>query len=134
MEWSKSMYRVSDDVALLDIHRVHELLSSTYWAKDRSLEMIEKTVAHSMAFGVYKNEKLIGFARVITDQAVFSWVMDVVIDADYRGDGLGQWLMECILAHPSIKHTAFALATSDAQGFYNKFNFKNNECMTRPLG
>jgi GNAT superfamily N-acetyltransferase len=55
---------------------------------------------------------------------VFSWILDVVVDDSYRGIGLGQWLMNCILEHPEIKYNAFALATSYAHDFYNKFNFK----------
>ncbi len=70
---------------------------------------------------MYHNDKQIGFARVVTDKAVFSWLMDVVIDEEYRGNGLGRWLMECILQHPEIKFTRFALATTkDAHDFYKK--------------
>jgi hypothetical protein len=50
-----------------------------------------------------------------------------------RGNGLGQWLMNCIFEHPEIKYTAFALATSDAHDFYKKFDFRDNKCMTKPL-
>ncbi|WP_456278786.1 GNAT family N-acetyltransferase [Bacillus sp. AK128] len=82
---------------------------------------------------MYHNGKQVGFARIVTDKAVFSWILDVVVDDHYRGKGLGKWLMECIFDHPEIKFTAFALATSDAHDFYKKFDFKDNVCMTRPL-
>ncbi|ENH95525.1 GCN5-like N-acetyltransferase, partial [Gracilibacillus halophilus YIM-C55.5] len=60
-------------------------------------------------------------------------LLDVVIDENYRRNRLGYWLMECILEHPKIKYTCFALATKDAHDFYKQFSFKENECMTRGL-
>lgn len=99
----------------------------------RTKETIEKSVKNSLSFGLYDGDKQIGFARVVSDKAIFSWVLDVVIEESYRGKGLGQWLLDCILEHPEIKQTAFALATKDAHDFYKKFNFKDDNCMRRPL-
>jgi N-acetylglutamate synthase-like GNAT family acetyltransferase len=131
MEWSKVEFIVSDEISLMNLNTVSYLLSTTYWASKRTKETIENNIKNSISFGVYHNSKQIGFARVVTDKAVFSWVLDVVIDERYRKNGIGQWLMECILEHPEIKKTKFALATSDAYDFYKKFNFKENQCMTR---
>ncbi|MFB1082548.1 GNAT family N-acetyltransferase [Jeotgalibacillus sp. JSM ZJ347] len=133
MEWSKKHYIVSDDVELLDVESIYQMLVNTYWASNRTRKVIEQSIKHSISFGMYEEGKQIGFARVVTDRVVFSWIMDVVIDADYRGKGLGEWLMDCVLEHPDIKYTAIALATSDAQDFYRKFKFRKIECMTRPI-
>jgi len=133
MEWFRNDFMISDDIELIDFTVVAQLLSNTYWAADRTKETIEKSTKNSLSFGLYINGKQIGFARVVTDKAVFSWIMDVVIDDHYRGKGLGQWLMNCIFKHPELKHTAFALATSDAHNFYKKFGFNDNNCMTRPI-
>lgn len=134
MEWIKGDFIISDDIELIHIDRVMQLLSSTYWASDRSKETIEKSLNNSLTFGLYHLREQIGFARVVTDKAVFSWILDVVVSEDYRGNGLGKWLIDCILEYPEIENTAFALATSDAQDFYKKFNFKNNICMTKIKG
>lgn len=131
MEWSKGEFIVSDEISLMNLSTVSYLLSTTYWASKRTKETIENCIKNSISFGVYHNRKQIGFARVVTDKTVFSWVLDVVIDERYRKKGLGQWLMECILEHPEIKNTKFALATTDAHDFYEKFNFKENQCMIR---
>ncbi|GIN72672.1 N-acetyltransferase [Bacillus sp. J14TS2] len=131
MEWYKDNYLISDERNLIDLESVAQLLSSTYWASNRTKETIIKSIDNSMTFGLYEGDKQIGFARVISDKAVFSWILDVVIAENYRGNGIGQWLMECILSHPEIKHTKFALATLDAHDFYKKFQFVDNQILTR---
>ncbi|WP_416148619.1 GNAT family N-acetyltransferase [Salipaludibacillus sp. HK11] len=133
MNWNKGNFMVSDDISLIDLDTVFYLLSNTYWAADRKKEIIEKSMKNSISFGLYDNQKQIGFARVVTDKAVFSWLLDVVINENYRRNGLGYWLMECILQHPEIKYTRFALATEDAHDFYKKFKFKERESMARGL-
>ncbi|WP_226671122.1 GNAT family N-acetyltransferase [Metabacillus litoralis] len=133
MDWENEDFMVSDNKDLINLESVAHMLSSTYWASNRTKATIEKSINHSLAFGLYHFDKQIGFARVVTDKTVFSWVLDVVINENYRGKGLGEWFMNCIIEHPEIKYTAFALATSDAHDFYKKFNFRNNKCMTKPL-
>ncbi|MCM3412702.1 GNAT family N-acetyltransferase [Metabacillus litoralis] len=133
MEWFREHFMISDNEEMINLDDVKRLLSATYWASSRTKETIEKSINNSLSFGLYNGEKQIGFARVVTDKAVFSWILDVVVEDSYRGNGLGTWLMNCIFEHPEIKHTAFALATSDAHDFYKNFNFRNNNCMTKPL-
>jgi N-acetylglutamate synthase-like GNAT family acetyltransferase len=66
----------------------------------------------------------IGFARVISDYTTFAWLCDVIIHEDYRGKGIGKWLMESILAHPDLQGLRrFLLATRDAHGLYSQYGF-----------
>jgi GNAT superfamily N-acetyltransferase len=77
-----------------------------------------------LCFGVYRQEKQIGFARVITDEATFAYLCDVFIDKAYRGEGLAKWLMETILAYPTLQGLRrFMLATRDAHGLYKQVGF-----------
>jgi N-acetylglutamate synthase-like GNAT family acetyltransferase len=67
---------------------------------------------------------MIGFARVITDYAVFGYLEDVFIDDTLRGQGIGKWLMQCVLDHPDIKGLKkLMLATADAQELYRQYGF-----------
>jgi GNAT superfamily N-acetyltransferase len=134
LKWEKEGYIVSDDKTLLQVGKIEAWLSEAYWAAGRSREIIIKSIQHSLCFGMYNPDgRQIGFARVITDQAVFSWIMDVIIDPEFRGKGLGKKLVECIIAHPDILHTKMGLATKDAHGLYRQFDFEMDECMRRPL-
>ncbi|MFD2655123.1 GNAT family N-acetyltransferase [Gracilibacillus thailandensis] len=133
MEWYHNNYVVSDDKELLDLDTIFTLLQPTYWANERSKETIAHSIENSFSFGIYEKDKQIGFARVVSDQAVFSWILDVVIDSEYQGRGIGSFLMQCILEHPLLKNTKFALATKDAHRFYETFNFTERPCMVRRM-
>ncbi len=132
MEWKKDQFIISDDKALINIEKVSYLLNSTYWAGGIKKETIEKGIANSHCFGIYLGEMQIGFARAISDKAVLTWIMDVIVDERFRGKGLGKWLIECILQHPELKNTKFRLATEDAHELYRKFGFTDEKIMIRP--
>lgn len=119
-------FSISTDKRLLDIRTIHEYLSErSYWAKGRSLETVQKSIEHSVCVGVYDTgEKLVGFGRVLTDYAVFAYIMDVFILEPYRGKGLGKRLIEYILHLPGLeKMKRWQLATTDAQGLYKRYGF-----------
>ena len=98
-EWKRGDYHISTDGARLDLSVIHDFLNNeSYWAAGRSLETIRRSIENSLSFGLYKGERQIGFARVVTDYATFGWLADVFILEGFRGEGLGQWLMEVITA------------------------------------
>jgi GNAT superfamily N-acetyltransferase len=116
---------------MLNINQVYCMLSKTYWASHRTKEIVEDTINKSVCFGIYINKEQVGFARVITDESVVSYICDVVIDEEYRGKGLGKWLMQCVIEHPKVKNTVQYLSTADAHGLYEKFGFVRKEAMKR---
>ena len=61
----------------------------------------------------------------ITDYATYAYLNDVFVLAEFRGQGLGVWLMECVAAHPALQSLLrFGVATRDAQTLYAKVGFK----------
>lgn len=132
MEWRKEGYTFSDDRSRLDREAVFRLLSQTYWAAHRPREQINKALDHSVCLGLYEGERQIGFLRIVTDYATFSWICDVVVDPAYRGRGLGKWMVACMLEHPAIQQTNLMLATRDAHGLYERYGFERREMLRRP--
>lgn len=117
-------YFISDNKDLLDIGFIHFELSNSYWAKNIPIELMQKSISHSLCFGVYKDKKQIGFARVISDYATFGYLCDVIIAQDEQGKGAGKMLMEFIMKHPDLKGLRrFMLATRDAHTLYTKYGF-----------
>ena len=124
MEWRKDGYLISTDKSKIDIATVHRFLSQTYWAEGIPIEIVKRGVDNSLCFAIYQGERLIGFARVITDFATFGYLADVFILPEERGKGLSKWLMRVILDHPRLQGLRrFTLATRDAHGLYAPFGF-----------
>ncbi len=117
-----SMIDISTDRSRLDIAYIHRYLSEEcYWAIGRSRAVVEKSIANSLCFGVYDGDRQMGFARVVTDYATFAWLCDVFVDAAYRGQGIGKWLVETVVAHPELQGMRnFVLATRDAHELYRQ--------------
>ncbi|MFN3491010.1 MAG: GNAT family N-acetyltransferase [Anaerolineales bacterium] len=125
MEFKQDNYLISDDDAILNIDAICDFLSQAYWAKKRPRDLIERSLQHSLNFGVYDRKQQIGFARVVTDYSTFAYLCDVFIHEDYRGRALGKWLMECILSHPELQGLKrWCLLTKDAHGLYKQFGFR----------
>jgi GNAT superfamily N-acetyltransferase len=124
--WHKDDYIISTDKTTLSPEYIHQYLSEqSYWAKGIPLHTVKRSIEGSICFGVYKGAQMVGFARVITDNATFGYLADVFIDETCRGQGLSKWLMEVILAYPDLQGLRrFMLATRDAHGLYRQFDFK----------
>jgi GNAT superfamily N-acetyltransferase len=116
-------YVISTDKAGLDLTLVHDYLSRTsYWARGRPFDVVQKSVEHSLCFGVYTGRQQVGFARVVTDYATFAWLCDVFVVESHRGRDLGKWLVECVVAHPELQTVGFfTLATRDAHELYRRY-------------
>ncbi len=121
-------YFISSDPHLLDLDLIHQFLATeSYWAKGVSKQVVEKSINHSIPFGVYTSpdSTQVGFARVTTDRATFAYLQDLFILSGHRGQGLSKRLVETVLGHPDLQGLRrFLLATADAHSLYEKFGFE----------
>jgi len=126
-------YLISTESAWLDPDLIHQFLSGhSYWARVIPRDVVARSIANSLGFGVYAvvstdlaaDRRQVGFARVTTDRATFAYLADVFILPEHRGRGLSKRLMETILAHPDLQGLRrWLLATADAHALYRKFGF-----------
>ncbi len=123
-QWQQGEYVISTDQSRLDVPLVHGFLTASYWAEGIPIEVVQRSIAGSLAFGLYHGDQQIGFARVVTDYATFAYIADVFILEDSRGRGLARWLMEVVSAHPRLQGLRrWLLATRDAHGLYRIAGF-----------
>jgi GNAT superfamily N-acetyltransferase len=124
-EERKDGFLISTDNSKLDIDLIYDYLSNhSYWAKGIPFDTVKKSIDNAVCFGLFENDKQIGFARVVTDKATFGYLGDVFILESHRGKGLSKWLMECILKHPELQgFRRWILLTRDAQDLYRQFGF-----------
>ena len=124
MDFTKDGFIISTEKEKLDVDLIHSFLNRTYWAEGISKAIIGRSIEGSLCFGVFENDKQVGFARMITDKATFAYLADVFIIEEYRGRGLSKWLMQVIMSHPDLQGLRrMILATKDAHGLYEQFGF-----------
>jgi N-acetylglutamate synthase-like GNAT family acetyltransferase len=126
MEIIEDGFIFSDDPQKIDPAAVHHYLSTeSYWAQGIPLTTVKKLIDNSLCFGIYKENKQIGFARWITDKTTFGYLADVYVETPYRKLGLSKKLMSLMLFHKDLQGLRrYMLATSDAHGLYAQFGFK----------
>jgi GNAT superfamily N-acetyltransferase len=131
-EVRRGAHAVSDNPARLDLAVVHGFLATSYWAAGIPEETVRRSIAGSLAFGLYRlkdeidqgGERQIGFARAVTDRATYAYLADVFVLPEARGGGLGTFLVESVLAHPDLQGLRrWSLVTRDAHALYRKFGF-----------
>lgn len=124
LEVSRGHFVISTDPARLDVGAIHAALTSSYWAHGISRDLVTRAIEHSLCFGVYDADKQVGFARVVTDYSTFGYLADVYVNAEYRGQGLGNWLLETVRSHPDlVALRRFLLATRDEHTLYRRHSF-----------
>ena len=119
-------YEIDDDLARMDLDRVHRWLSTdAYWALGRSRATVETAAGSSLNLGAFApGVGQVGYARVVTDAATFAWLCDVYVDPAHRGQRLGVRLVEAAVARlRPLGLSRVLLATRDAHGLYAALGF-----------
>jgi GNAT superfamily N-acetyltransferase len=115
---------LTTDRARLDLTLIHEFLRGAYWCPDVAYDTVKRAIERSIPFGVFENDRQVGFARVISDCSTFAYLADVFVIEECRGRGIGDWMMKGIIAHPDLEGLrTWLLATRDAHGLYARHGF-----------
>lgn len=109
----------------MDMKDVMHLMKFTKLGKDRSKAQVRRSMMKSVCFGIFsmRDDKQIGFARAISDDATCYYVTDVVVDPEYRGNGAGEQLIRKLTESDELKDLRGVLLTKDAMPLYRKVGF-----------
>lgn len=108
----------------MDASAVHAFLYTSYWADGISLDLVRRSLEASLCFGLYAPDGQIGLIRVITDRATFAYLCDVYVLPAHQGQGLGRWLMECVMGSPQLQGLRrWMLVTRCAHRLYQQAGF-----------
>lgn len=149
----RGSFLLTDDGHQMDAKSIHAFLAESYWAKGIPFEIVARSLQNSLCFGLFHltpsdssvvlsdpvppvldaaasenpdggSGRQIGFARVITDQATFAYLCDVYVLEEFRNLGLGQFLIDFVMSHPTLSDLRrFMLVTRDAHSLYQRFGF-----------
>lgn len=83
---------------------------------------------------LWRQKRLIGFARATSDGVYRAVLWDVVIPEDLQGQGLGRRLVEAVVSSKELKYTErIYLMTTNGEGFYKQLGFEteNNQILMK---
>ena len=101
------------------------LLRQTGWADRRRPLEIQRMLDNSLiTLGVWHDERLIAFSRVITDDCFRALIDDVVVDSAYRGMGIGSAMMKKLLLRTQHIEIVMLDCATDTAPFYERFGFE----------
>ena len=126
IEFNFGEYHFSTDKNKMDIPAIHDFLSNhSGWSNNIPIEKVELSVQNSLNFGVFHDNRQIGFARIISDFSTIAYLGDVYLLNDYRGKGISKKLMDFIMSHPNLQGLRrWILLTSTADWLYEKYGFE----------
>jgi predicted GNAT family N-acyltransferase len=109
------------------IKQLTQMYKQMGWGQDRSIEDVTNCVQGSqVCIGILDdNNNLIGFTRIMSDFIYKAFIFDVMVDAQYRGKGLGQRLMDLVKNHEKLRTVKqFELyCLPEMEDFYSSFGF-----------
>ena len=101
---------------------------NTFWASNRKLINIKTMLKQSdIVVSLWKQKKLIGFGRCLTDHIYRAVLWDVVISNNFKGRGYGRLLINKIIHSKELKSVEkIYLMTTNQKAFYVKNGFKDS--------
>jgi ribosomal protein S18 acetylase RimI-like enzyme len=126
-EETRGSLTLTTDRHRIDVDAVYAMLRAEHWGSQVRRDALDRSIENSICIGVYDtsdDDRQLSFARAVTDLATYAYLTDVVVAPAARGKGIGQWMVEAILAHPDLQGLRrVTLLTRDAQALYKKFGF-----------
>ena len=104
---------------------LQSLFRQTDWAQRRTPLDIQQMLDRSqLTLGVWDDERLIGFVRVVTDDIYRAWIEDLVVDRSYRKQGIASAMLGKLLKR--LEHIELIMLDSipPQQAFYARFGFR----------
>ncbi len=111
-----------------DAEQAERLLRGEYWWGEQGMPpaLIQPAQRSADAWvGAHDLAgRLVATARAVSD-GCSAWIYDVVVEHGLRRAGLGRKLVTLLLDHPAVRAAPTVhLRTRDAQGFYERFGFR----------
>lgn len=111
-----------------------KLFKQTGWANTRNpLDVQQMLDRCHFTLGVWDEDQLIGFARVITDDRYRALIDDVVVDSAYRGQGIASEMLDKMLKRMQHIETIMLDCAPELESFYGRFGFKAKDCSSMEL-
>ncbi len=102
---------------------VRRLYDGAGWWPGWEAEGIRRAIAQSISVGAWDGDRLVGFARALSDGVHRAYVEDVVIDPDYRGRQIGERLVARLVKEIGPVHVISLFCEPERVAFYARNDF-----------
>lgn len=122
-----------DDVAIrpfladTDFAGVLAIYRANGWTHANDPARLETAIAHSsFAVVATAGERIVGFARTLSDEAFAVYIADILVMPDRQGEGIGRAITQALLDHYPIErlHHQVLVAERGAEGFYTRLGMR----------
>jgi len=133
-------FTLSDDPARCDMDAIIGLLKHAEWMADETDDTIRRSLNHTHVYALFAPDgTLAGCVSVLSDQVFNARLSNLYVSADYRGRGLGRWMMSILLYSSRFRDVRqWQLIADEAQSLYRRFGFEvfhgDSEFMTLARG
>ncbi|MED3879747.1 GNAT family N-acetyltransferase [Priestia megaterium] len=104
--------------------RMKEIYHSVGW-ENHNEEKIKKVFQSSNVVAIaYDEDNIAGFGRALSDGVFNAAIYDVVIDEKYQNKGIGQQIIESLLAQLKDISCVHLVSTAGNEEFYRKAGFR----------
>ncbi len=101
------------------------LFAQADWTANRSAADLQTMLDHSpVAVSVWDGEVLIGYGRAVTDDVYRALVEDVIVDAAYRGQGIGAEIVRRLLERLAHVEEIALVCHEGLIPFYERLGFE----------
>jgi GNAT superfamily N-acetyltransferase len=123
---TSSRIEVRYEVEPARLPQLLELYAGEWWTAGREPADVEAMLAASGAVVALidrDDDRLVGFARALTDGAYAALVLDVIVAPDRRGEGLGAAVVEALLSRLGDVRNVELTCQTALLPFYRRFGF-----------
>lgn len=114
----------SHSIENVEWSRMKEIYRSVGW-KNHDEEKIKKIFQSSSVVAIaYDENKITGFGRALSDGVFNAAIYDVVVDKEYQNKGIGQQIIENLLAQLNDISCIHLVSTAGNEEFYKKAGFR----------
>jgi ribosomal protein S18 acetylase RimI-like enzyme len=99
------------------------LYHSAAWWPERTSEQVRAVLSSSPAVGAWHGERLIGFARAVTDGVLRAYVEDFVVSPNLRRNGIGQALIGRLIEDLGAIPVVTLFCSPDLVRYYEASSF-----------
>lgn len=108
----------------IDPAALRHLYDTAGWWPERAAPAIAAMLEDDLAVGAWDGDRLVGFARAVSDRRFRAYIEDVVVHPEYRRAGIGGRLLDALVDGLAHIDTVSLFCAPELVPFYERQGFR----------